>query len=532
MRYGNTYFGRLVGDYLGSAGTFILTVVLLLDILLTLLAYYIGLATTLADATGTSATLWAALLFLIGLYFLRRENLNATVASALLVGAVNIGLILIISLLSLFHIRAVNLFYLNVPFIGGQSFEPAILELIFGVVLAAYFGHTSAGNAAKVVLRRDPSGWALTWGNIAALAVAGGLYCLWVVIVNGSVAPAALANTSGTALTPLAAVVGPIVYVFGSVFVVLGMGMASIHYSLALFNQAREWLPTRPSPTASVSPSSIGQRAWALVLSKGGRFWIGITPVALLFLLIEWLLLTNRESFTGPLSFLGILTVPLLGGIFPMLMLVASRRRGDYVPGLVFRFLGHPLVVVAIYLIFLTGILVYGLAIWQDPFQRSVALVMSGAILVMTFVVIRRGAFTPRTVVELRVDQSKDAQANFSVTGKGNPLPIEICLVYHGHKQIIQAASGEVPAFTKLRSVIFQLPVKSSKELKVWLHQITSEGVSKGLPAMVEVHQKHQKQTFDLKLSNSQVVLPLNGEACRLEISFADEFASDLLTSL
>jgi hypothetical protein len=47
------------------------------------------------------------------------------------------------------------------------------------------------------------------------------------------------------ALAPLAAEIGPVVHVLGSVFVVLAMGMNSIHSSLPLFNLVRERLPTK-----------------------------------------------------------------------------------------------------------------------------------------------------------------------------------------------------------------------------------------------------------------------------------------------
>lgn len=160
IRYGSAYFGRLVRTYLGDAATAVLTPELLIFLLVVLVAFYIGVATTMADVTAVPATAWAAGLFIVGVVILRRENLNATVASALLVGVVNIALILALALLAL-------------PSRGGCP--PALCEpaarrgivrrvrphLVFGVLLAAYFGHTSAGNAAKVVFRRDPSGRAL-----------------------------------------------------------------------------------------------------------------------------------------------------------------------------------------------------------------------------------------------------------------------------------------------------------------------------------------------------------------------------------
>jgi amino acid permease len=101
IRYGSGFLGRLVGDYLGKTGMLVLSVTLVVKITFSLTAYYIGVATTMTNAIGGSAMLWAALLFFIGIYFLRRESLDATIASAMVIGAVNITLILIISFLTL-----------------------------------------------------------------------------------------------------------------------------------------------------------------------------------------------------------------------------------------------------------------------------------------------------------------------------------------------------------------------------------------------------------------------------------------------
>jgi hypothetical protein len=533
MRYGSSFFGRLVGDYLGQAGTIILTAALVILIVLVLVAFYVGVATTLADVSGLPTVLWAALLFIVVFYYLRRESLDATVASALVIGAINLSLILILSLLALPYARLENLQYVNVPLINGRPLDTSILALIFGVVLAGYFGHTSAANAAKVVLRRDPDGNALMWGNVAAMTTVMGLYILWVVAVNGAIPADILANTSGTALIPLARVVGPVAVVLGAIFVILGMGMVTIHFSLALFNQVREWLPT-PSPpdeTGQLSPWPTSKFR-ASLLSGPGRFWLGFAPLLLIFLWIEWLLWTEQESFIGPLAFVGVITIPLLGGIFPMLMLAASRRKGDYVPGRVWRFVGHPVVVTAAYLIFLTGILVYGLFIWTEPVPRLAALVAAGVVLVLTFMVIRQGAFTSRTVVELRAGPNPQEPAIFTVTSIGQPVPAEVNLTYEDSEQQLLAVTGNIPRFNSLRSITFHLPPTPAKELKVWLHQITPEDFSESLPAQVTIQQGQEQQGVGLTSSGSQVVLPLNGETCRIEIALVEELAGELLSPL
>ena len=184
-RYGSAYLGRLVGDYLGTTGSLILSVSFFVLCLLVLPVFYIGVSTTLEDATSVWAPAWVAVLFLVGVHYVRRRSLNATVASALVVGAVNIFLLVVLTILALTHVRVDNLLHTEIPLLSGRRFEPSVLRLIFGVVLAAYFGHTSVSLCGRLALRRDPSGRALMRGCTAAQATAMLLYCLFVLAVNG-----------------------------------------------------------------------------------------------------------------------------------------------------------------------------------------------------------------------------------------------------------------------------------------------------------------------------------------------------------
>jgi hypothetical protein len=113
------------------------------------------------------------------------------------VGTINLGLVLILSLLALTHFRLEHLLYIHVPFINGTAFEPALLGLVFGVAYTAYFGHFSVNSCARNVLQRDPGGRSLTWGGVAAQVSVLALYILWVVAVNGAIAPQVLSGFSG-----------------------------------------------------------------------------------------------------------------------------------------------------------------------------------------------------------------------------------------------------------------------------------------------------------------------------------------------
>ena len=525
LRYGSSYFGRLIADFLGSPGYYVLIVTFLLLNITVFIAYGIGVARTLASATGIPAFVWPLPLFLVDLYVLLRQSYSATIASNLVIGAINLALILLMALLAFPHVRPENLEYLHLPFLDGRPFDPASLSLVFGVILWTYFGYTSPVSSARLALHRDPSGRSLIWGAIAAMVVATAFNCIWLIAVSGTVAPGALAADTGTGLNLLATQVGPSIDWLGLVFVVLAMGMSMISYSLAVFSQVDEWL-SEWRARASPNPNRAFLANWLreLTASPVGHFVVGAIPVVLMFLATGVLLVTGQDSFAAPLSFLGTLAVPLLVGIFPVLMLAASRRKGEYVPAAIFRWLGQPVLLLGIYALFLGAIFIYGLVIWQDPFQRASALVAGVVMLAMTFAVVRRGALTPRAVVEVRVERNPDEEATFSVTSSGAPISADVRLCYPDGEKSLSGATAVLENFSRLRSATFQLQLNRAHELKVWLHQVTPQGNSQGLPARVRVRSDSQTQSFELDHSDAQVLMPLtapNGSPVQLQIEFS-----------
>jgi amino acid permease len=725
IRYGNGFIGRVVRNYLGDAGSLILSLGIFAICFLILWAYYMGFSATMEDATTLPAEIWVAVLFLVGLYYVRRESLNATVASALLVGMTNIGLILALSCLALMRVQPENLLFAHVPFVGGRPFDASIVSLVFGVVAAAYFGHLSVSNCARVVIRRDPSGRSLLWGCVAAQATAMTIYSIWVIAVGGAIDPQALAGETGTALIPLAREAGGAVKVLGSAFTILAMGMASVHFSLGLSNLTREWLPKRSRPTltlprrrgrvllrprrgpadgepvaltylglqgdkphlrldmqrdgrtqradialgerwesdglpmlaqsgvdvvleivqasaksltvriettlrvsyegawdtvglsmadvpaldtiqrrlitwlmrrqtASVSDVAvhlgldeevvrdlvalmmdegliveterdgepryhvllgsrgrrtvpqhiwrdlglperpavsremrpgIGSRAPAIVrrvldgaLSERGRSLLSLVPIVFAFLLTEWLLLTGTGSFSELLSFLGVIVISLLSGIFPVLLLVSSRQKGEFVPGVVYRFLGHPVLLGGIYALSLASLFLHGLVIWEDPLWRGGAVFVGVAMVGITLYMKRRDAFAPRMTVMLRQDPEEPERSEFAVTAAGRPAPATVQLAYGEDTREVRAAAGHVPAFPALRRAAFHLPSGLARELKVWVHKATVAGHSENLPVQLEVYTDGQAKRFDLSLLDAAITLPDSDARCRVDI--------------
>jgi len=724
MRYQGSYLGRLVQDYLGRPGSMLLTAILFLDCCLLLLVYYLGISLTLAEATPVPAGVWAGVIFLLGIYFVRRKTLDATVTSALVVGAINLGLILTLSILALRHLRVEHLSYVHVPFLNGNPFEPALLGLIFGIVLSAYAGHLSVSSCARTMLQRDPGGRSLLWGAIAAEMSAMLLYILWVVAVNGAIAPQALAGLSGTVVTPLAQLLGPMAILCGTMLAMLAMGMGSIFISLAILFMVQEWIPgrirhtlvigrrqgqvkftprgkapvslaltylglkgaqeapqtSRPQfrldlqgeaetrrfevevhdtweattalaefipkfpprriqltlkvvmasadivrvqlvttmrmryevnwdrlgfdlleMTDSADTAFIGwltgreqtsveevarfleqseQESQAVlnalveqgvlletreqgrafyrvhfaarrkrealpsiwqalddsgeaagrsrdtvrlakkgILLRGtkelvhgnyGRFWLGLSPLILVFVVAQWLLLKRLESFAQMLDFLGIVALPVEIGVFPALLLYASRRKGEYVPGFILRFLAHPVIVGTIYWVSVGILFLHGLFIWQDMLQRAIALLVGVAILGVTFLMVRQGAFARRVVIEVRQDPGGEGGGTFMVTDTGRAATrARVELSYTDGERVYQAASGVIPEFPDLHSAKFYLPGTKAQELRVWLHRVTPDGQSEHLPAQVKVSSGEEVREFQIDVAGKQFVLPL-----------------------
>ncbi|WP_354698516.1 hypothetical protein DSM112329_04198 [Paraconexibacter sp. AEG42_29] len=275
IRFGDAYVGRVVSDLLGSTGAVVLTVGLVAICLLGMVADYIGVSTTLGSAFGVPELVFVIALFAVELWYLRRGSIDATVTSALIVGALNIALILLLCAIAFVHVDPPNLSHVELPFVGDGDADVSSLGLVFGVTFTAYFGHLSVSNCARVVLTRDPSGAALVRGVVAAQLTAIVLYVLFVVAVAGAVAPDVLGAEEGTALTPLADEAGPLVLALGGILVVLGMGMASIHSGLALFSLVQERLPSRAGLTV-VLPRR-GARVLLHTRSRKDRVAVALT---------------------------------------------------------------------------------------------------------------------------------------------------------------------------------------------------------------------------------------------------------------
>jgi len=251
-------------------------------------------------------------------------------------------------------------------------------------------------------------------------------------------------------------------------------------------------------------------KAW--VHGEQARSWLALSPLLLIFLLVEWLFVNKLESFSQLLSFVGVVAIAVTAGVFPVLLLLASRRKGENVPGFVLPFLTHPMVAGGIYLVAVSILFLHGLLIWQNPFQRMVAILVGVVILGVTYLMVRNGAFARRVVIEVRQDPAVTEQAGgtFMVTDCGRAATqAMVWLGYPDGERVYQGALGAIPEFGDLCSATFHMPVTEARELMIWVHRVTPEGQSENLPALLKVSSGTEIREFHVDGVSKQFILSL-----------------------
>jgi hypothetical protein len=204
-----------------------------------------------------------------------------------------------------------------------------------------------------------------------------------------------------------------------------------------------------------------------------------------------------------------------------MLMLAASRRKGEYIPKRTFRFLGNPLVVTIVCLIYLSALFVYGFFIWEDLVPRALAIGSGVLVSIMTLLIIRQGAFRRRVVIELKVQVADNYErATLTFVDAGKPLQGS-CRLLYADEEIAQQGNGiEIPSFKQLNNISVTFHSPEAKEMKIWLHRVTPEGNSEPISSGVQVRKDDQKKPIQIDPQTNQVIMPLTTQANELEISF------------
>lgn len=505
-RFGLGFLGQLAHEYLGKEASLLLTIVLAANNFLVLIIFFLGVAGTLGGGTPTATVLWLLPFAAVVVYVLSRRSLNTTIAVTLLIVLANLLILLLIPLLALPYFRLSNL-------LGGASaaaFTPTALGSTVGVLASTFLSHFVVATYGPVVLPREPSGRAWMLGSASAIVSYIVIACLWLLVINGVLSPATLSQSTGAVIIPLAAVVGSTVQLLGSLLVILSVGLTALQVALGLYYLVEERLPARG--TASL----IGR------LAEPVRFGLAISPILVALAVTIWLALSGMGSFTTLLGIVSVFTLPLVTGILPLLLLVATRRKGDFAPAFVLPWLGHPVLVGLLYLFSLATILIHGLYIWESWPLRLAALIGTLVLVVATVRIWQQGLLAGRTVVIVCHDERSHGSSYVQVASNGQPLPVMMELCYRHQPQQRRAAHTELANFAALPAIALHLPATAATQLKLWLYHLAPAGPLAGLPAHLTLTDGSRTQSAVTTPAQSIVNYPV-ASACQVEIRLGEQ---------
>jgi hypothetical protein len=102
--------------------------------------------------------------------------------------------------------------------------------------------------------------------------------------------------------------------------------------------------------------------------------------------------------------------------------------------------------------------------------------------------------------------------ATFAVRAAGRPAVSDIRLEDADGERRVEASGGEITAPRSLRRFRARPAAAATaapRELMLWVHRITADHESEGLPAHAEVHLGADSRRYELELSRGRLVLPL-----------------------
>jgi hypothetical protein len=265
---------------------------------------------------------------------------------------------------------------------------------------------------------------------------------------------------------------------------------------------------------------AVRSRAVKLIASERGRFLLSVSPMLAVLVLTEWLLANGQASFIGPLAWSGVVAGALLAGLLPALLLISSRRKGEFVPRVRLGMLGHPALVAAVALLFLANVFVHGLVIWTDPVERASAVAVGVLTVVAVLVMIRRGALSRRVAIRLWQDLRDNGHAVLTVVAGSWQPRTTVKLRRRDGGERTERTPVEIDDLPRLETAVIEIPPVAAPQLKVSALRTNISGDSEPLPALLVLR---AESAHDLALAGGQLTLPFPGAGGPVELRLPEE---------
>ena len=137
--------------------------------------------------------------------------------------------------------------------------------------------------------------------------------------------------------------------------------------------------------------------------------------------------------------------------------------------------ISNPLVVGVLGLLFFASLILHGTVIWEDPLRQGLALFVAAVALTCVVAALRKGAFAPQWLIEIRHFPEDSDRAEVAVACSGKAVVVEItCQLTDGTERKIRSNSP-LTDFGTYSSLIFNLPDRPVSSLEFAAHRVTAE---------------------------------------------------------
>ncbi|MCX6053387.1 MAG: hypothetical protein NTZ74_00445 [Chloroflexi bacterium] len=252
--------------------------------------------------------------------------------------------------------------------------------------------------------------------------------------------------------------------------------------------------------------------------SSFASLFVTLFPSFLILILSIWSLSNQSITFSDVFGVAGILVGALMTGVIPVLLIAISRKKGERVPGWVYRFMGNPIFLGFIFIISWLTILLHGTIIWEGIVQRALALLVFFWIGFMTFRLIKGGAFRERLVIELCQDLRPSGGVLLSVVQGGKPAIAKITVVTPAQTEEHCCDHLVLPDLLSPLQLQIHIPSSAATELEIWAYQVNGDGETEAIKGVVIARDAEGTRELDLAQTEQKLLLPLKKE-CRVEIS-------------
>ncbi len=243
VRHRGAFFARMVSALLGNrAGTAPVSLAVMRSVL-SMLAAFVGLATTMSAETPVPTWIWALLALALVLWSTVISTRSASLGTFTAVGIGSTVILLVLAVACVIHAASAGSLSLSSLNATGTDTGAAGYAAVIGVALMTFVNPVYTVQFARVVLPRDEEGTRFVQGTILGATICVAVALLFGALMCLGLPTSVLAHERSTVLVPINNALGPVAGVATVVVLVGLVGLTLNRNGAALADITLDLLP-------------------------------------------------------------------------------------------------------------------------------------------------------------------------------------------------------------------------------------------------------------------------------------------------